>query len=118
MTEPERKLVPGSSGGFLGEVSLRFKLILRLLRDRRVSPLLKLLPVGALLYLFVPDLVIGPFDDAAVVWLGSVLFIELCPPDIVREHTDALRSVIDGEWREADAVSPDLPDQDRPQAGA
>lgn len=99
----------------MGEISFRVKLILRLLRDRRVSPLLKLLPIGALLYLFVPDLAIGPFDDAAVVWLGSVLFVELCPADIVQEHTDDLRSVVDAEWHEAEDT-PELKGGDPPNA--
>ncbi len=90
----------------LHELGIRLKLILRLMRDRRVNPLLKLLPVGTLVYLVMPDLVIGPLDDAIVIWLGSVLFVELCPPDVVKEHMDALHSVVDAEWREADDSKP------------
>ena len=97
---PKRSLVPKVGGGFFQEIGMNLKLILRLIRDRRVSPLLKLLPVGSLAYLIVPDLAPGPIDDAAVIWLGSVLFVELCPADVVQEHRDALRSVVDGEFRE------------------
>jgi hypothetical protein len=80
---------------FLNGITKRVKLIGRLLVDGRVSPLLKLLPVGALVYLVVPtDLMpLLPFDDAAVLWLGAYLFIEMCPQDIVQEHM----RVIDGE---------------------
>jgi len=35
-----------------------------------------------------------------VIWLGTALFVELCPPEIVKEHRDALTSVIEGEWRD------------------
>jgi hypothetical protein len=99
---PKRSLVPKAGGGFFQEIGMNLKLILRLIRDRRVSPLLKLLPVGSLAYLVLPDLAPTPIDDAAVIWLGSVLFVELCPAQVVQEHRDALRSVVEGEWREVD----------------
>lgn len=87
-------------GGFFQDLSTRAKLILRLLGDRRVNVFLKLLPIGSVIYLLMPDLAPGPIDDAAVIWLGAYLFVELCPPDVVQEHMRALTSVIDGEWRE------------------
>lgn len=94
MSEQEnRKITPASSGIF-NDLSTRIKLIFRLLADSRVNPLLKLLPVGALIYLIVPDPIIGPVDDALVVWLGSFLFVELCPPGIVQEHLEALGLVV------------------------
>lgn len=99
--KPSRKLSPRpESGGFFQDLSTRAKLILRLLTDRRVNVFLKLLPIGSLVYLFLPDLAPGPVDDAAVIWLGAYLFVELCPPDVVQEHMRALTSVIEGEWRE------------------
>jgi uncharacterized membrane protein YkvA (DUF1232 family) len=101
-----RKLIPSTGGGVFQELSLRLKLIRRLIADRRVSPLLKLLPIGSLIYLLLPDLLPGPIDDAAVLWLGVSLFVELCPPEVVREHVDALTSVIEGEWREAEDGEP------------
>lgn len=105
--QPRRDIVPSHDSGFFQDLALRIKLILRLIGDRRVNPLLKLLPVGTIIYLFVPDLVIGPLDDAAVIWLGNYLFVELCPPEVVSEHMRALTSVIDAEWREIDDRGPD-----------
>ena len=90
----------GGGGGFFGNLTAQVKLILRLMGDRRINPLLKLLPIGALIYLIVPDIAFGPIDDAIVIWLGTALFVELCPPEIVKEHRDALTSVIEGEWRD------------------
>ena len=97
--EKDRKIIP-SQGGVFNELTLRIKLILRLMGDARVSPLLKLMPVGSLLYFLIPDLVLGPFDDVAVIWLGSYLFIELCPPEVVQEHVQSLTQTITGEWHE------------------
>ncbi len=94
-----RRIIPGG-GKVFENLSVQIKLILRLMADSRVNPLLKLLPVGALLYLLIPDIAFGPIDDALVLWLGTALFVELCPPEIVREHRDSLTSVIEGEWRE------------------
>jgi len=67
-------------------------LILRLMGDRRVNFFLKILPVFSLVYLFFPDLVIGPLDDAAVIWLSLTIFVEMCPPQVVEEHRRAIRA--------------------------
>ncbi|NIS83101.1 MAG: hypothetical protein GTO14_23520 [Anaerolineales bacterium] len=98
--QPLMKRPENSDDGVIRGLSLRIKLILRLMRDSRVNLFLKLLPIGALLYLIIPDLIFGPLDDAIVLWIGTTLFVELCPQDVVREHRDALNSVIEGEWRE------------------
>jgi uncharacterized membrane protein YkvA (DUF1232 family) len=87
-----RKIMLPQSGGFFQGLTLRFKLIFKLLGDRRVNPILKLLPIGALIYLVVPDLIPGPIDDAAVIWLATYLFVELCPPEVVQEHLEALKA--------------------------
>ena len=88
---------------------MRLKLILRLIGDRRVNPFLKLLPIAAAIYVISPlDLIpgavlpfIGALDDAAVIWLGTTLFVTLCPDGIVQEHTNALQNVVAGTWRDA-----------------
>ena len=117
-----RKITIAQNGGFLQDLTLRIKLILRLMGDSRVSPMLKLLPIGSLAYLVVPDIAIGPIDDAAVIWLATYLFVELCPPAVVQEHLEALKAtrkvmdsyqetsqpdmqgeIIDGEIVESDA---------------
>ena len=98
-SKKEPKIIP-SRGGILFDLTQRIKLILRLIRDPRVHPLLKLVPIGSLVYLIFPDLAPGPFDDAAVIWLGAYLFVELCPPEVVQEHMAALNQVVPGEWRD------------------
>lgn len=94
----QKDIIIPPQGGMIRDFVMRVKLILRLVRDRRVSPWLKIIPVGGLLYLIspldlIPDIalpVIGELDDAAVLWLTNYLFIELCPPEIVQEHVKAL----------------------------
>jgi len=90
--KPNRKIVLPQGGGFFSDLTLRIKLILRLMGDGRVSPLLKILPIGSLVYLIVPDIAPGPIDDAALIWLATYLFVELCPPGVVQEHLEALKA--------------------------
>lgn len=92
------------SGGFFNGLTNHLKLVLRLMGDRRVSPLVKLIPVGTLAYLVIPDLIIGPFDDAAIIGLGLYIFVELCPQDVVEEHRAALAGTIPGQWRDSQQV--------------
>lgn len=88
-------MVPAQDGMFHSAVT-RFKLIMKLLGDRRVSPWLKLIPVGALIYWISPvDLIMGipgidAIDDVAVLWFGTSLFVELCPIDVVNEYMQEL----------------------------
>jgi len=97
--DEEPRIIPSKEGGVFQDLTKRVKLIMRLMGDSRVHPLLKLLPIGSLLYLIIPDIALGPFDDAAVIWLGAYLFVELCPPEVVQEHMEELDRVISGEWR-------------------
>ncbi len=97
----ERTIIPQRGGGVFQDLAMRIKLILRLMGDRRISPWLKLLPIGSLVYLLFPDIAPGPIDDAAIIWLGFYLFVELCPPDVVEEHMNALQRVIPAEWHDA-----------------
>jgi hypothetical protein len=96
--------------GFFQKIWLEVKLVLRLMKDRRVNPFAKLLPLAAFVYWIVPDLVPGPVDDALVMWFGFYLFIELCPPEVVAEHRQALLKVIPGEWHDStqDASDPQV----------
>ena len=82
------------SGGFFPEIGLRIKLIMKLMGDRRVNFFLKLLPVATVIYLVFPDIAPGPIDDALIIWLGSYLFVELCPDEVVGEYMDKLRHVV------------------------
>ena len=88
-------MIPQQSGVIRNLIN-RTKLIWRLMSDRRVSPWLKLIPIGSLIYLVSPvDLIMGipgidAIDDVTVLWFGSTLFVELCPPNVVKEHIKAL----------------------------
>lgn len=95
---------------FFSEIALKFKLTVRLMKDPRVSLWLKLIPAFCMFYLIVPvDILIGPIDDAIVIYLGMDLFIDFCPKDVVNEHLSALNinttpsqdeEVIDAEFKE------------------
>ena len=93
---------PKLTSSFFSTIADEIRLVLRLMADRRVNPFLKLLPIGTVIYFFIPDLIIGPIDDALIVGIGTYLFIELCPPHIVEEHREALRNVVDGKLSEVD----------------
>lgn len=111
-----KRSVVQQKGGVVQEFIKQAKLVGRLIGDPRVNGLLKLIPIASIIYLVSPiDLipglavpVLGALDDAAVVWIGTTLFIELCPPEVVQEHQDALEGyssgnsgeVIDAETRD------------------
>ena len=79
-----------SEPGFFENLIRQIRLVLRLLGDSRVNFLLKLLPIGTLVYLVMPDLIPFVFDDAAVIGVGTYIFVELCPEHVVEEHRTAL----------------------------
>ncbi|MCX6045298.1 MAG: YkvA family protein [Chloroflexi bacterium] len=87
----------------------------RLLQDPRVPGLLKLfLPIAAMVYLISPlDLLPGPFDDVAVLFVALRLFLQLAPSDAVRSAQGDARATdpkprqdddntIDTSWRVVD----------------
>lgn len=96
-----RTMMP-RSGGVFKDVANRFRLIGRLLVDNRVHPLLKILPIGSLIYTVVPTdlLPLNPVDDAFVIWLGTTLFVDLCPPDVVQEHMLSLKGISGANWQD------------------
>jgi len=118
MPNSQKKIVPSS--GFLHELALRIKLVLRLMGDRRVNSFVKLIPIASVAYLINPFDIPTPIDDAAVLTLGTYLFMELCPPEVVAEHMKQLQNinvvntetdpdgnvVVDAEFEEEDAKGP------------
>jgi uncharacterized membrane protein YkvA (DUF1232 family) len=102
-------IIINQNSGFFQDLIFRLKLILRLMNDPRINFFLKLMPIAAAIYVISPvDLIpgaiipiIGALDDAVVVWLGTTLFVSLCPDDVVQEHTNALHKVVDSAWRDA-----------------
>lgn len=94
MADNQNRKIVRADNSFFDNIFVYMKLVLRLMGDERVSPFLKLLPIGSLIYLLFPLDVPGPIDDLAVVSMGVFMFIELCPPDVVEEHKQAIRGVI------------------------
>lgn len=114
----------GSTGGshtrtpdtsLVRDLVRQFKLVWRLLKDRRVPIWMKAIPVLSLAYLlvptdFVPDILLGlgQLDDMAVLALGIKLFTELVPASVVQEHREELVAreygwtVIEGEAEQLD----------------
>ncbi len=100
----------------ISEIIRQGQLFWRLFTDERVSLWTKLIPPATLVYLFIPvDLLpdvmlgLGQLDDIGVILLGLKSFIELCPPEIVREHlmsmsqpkssSSAGKEIIDTDYR-------------------
>ena len=120
MNNNRRKLLVPPQGGMLKDFVKRLKLIGRLMGDRRVSAFLKILPLASLAYLispidFAPGVafpIIGALDDAAILWIGSTLFVELCPNPVVKEHMDELDSeAVDNSGDIVDAEATDWNDK-------
>lgn len=118
MTDNRRKLLVPPKGGMMKDFVKRLKLIGKLMGDNRVSAFIKVLPLASLAYLIWPlDLapgvalpIIGALDDAAILWIGSTLFVELCPDSVVKEHMDELDMVADDGNEIVDADSSDVND--------
>lgn len=86
-----QKFLPPGGGGRMADFLNQFRLTWRLIRDKRVNTLYKLIPFASLLYLISPlDFAIPLLDDVAVLWVGTSIFTELCPTDVVEEHRAAL----------------------------
>jgi hypothetical protein len=103
MSEKKPQTISPYNGGVFQGLANRIKLIWRLMGDPRVSPLLKAIPVASLIYLVWPIDIPGPIDDAAVIWLSTYMFVELCPPEVVKEHQDAIERVVNANSRNVDA---------------
>jgi uncharacterized membrane protein YkvA (DUF1232 family) len=99
----------GAVLAWLREALRDFRLAWRLFLDKRVPLWTKIVPPAALAYVLSPIDILSDFppmglnqlDDIAVVVLGVKLFIELAPPDVVREHLKELGARIE-EWRVVD----------------
>ena len=109
-----RRLVSKPDSGFLIGLGNQARLLWRLIQDSRVNFLFKLLPLGSLLYLISPFDFPGPIDDALVIWLGSVFFIEISPPEVVQEHRAAIEPIqkskesVDSSIEEKDIIDADF----------
>ena len=102
-SHPDRQIKP-INVGILADIVRQARLAWRLMLDPRVPLWAKTLVPASLVYLmspvdFVPDVIpgLGQLDDLAIVVIGVKLFIELCPPEIVREHMQELLG--EANWR-------------------
>jgi len=116
MTEKKpSEIMTTQQGGVVRNVLNQLKLIARLMGDSRVSLLAKVIPVGALIYLISPvDAIsipfIGAVDDAALLWLSSYVFTELCPPAVVSEHMKELAGTTQDATSQDDVVDAEATD--------
>ena len=115
-TETTTATRPASDASVLFEIWRSMQLVWRLVLDPRVPFLPKLIvPLVAIYVLspldIVPDvlLVLGQLDDIALLFFGTKLFVQLCPPDVVMEHRRALAGgsapkpeYVDGTYRVVD----------------
>ena len=90
-------------GDMFRNIAEHFQLIWKLWQDPRISPLLKLLPLGSIIYLISPlDMAVPVIDDVGVLWFFTYLFIELSPEDIVEEHRRSIRGTYNAKWKDDD----------------
>ena len=105
---------PVKRSGIFEDLSQNFRLVMRLIGDKRVPFILKLLPVFGLLWLIFPDIAPGPVDDALAIFISSYLFIELSPRNVVNELKRRISEdefggkkgkggdTIDGDWHDVE----------------
>jgi hypothetical protein len=92
-----RKIVVPASKGMTRDFVDRLKLILKL-----ISPIDIIMGIPGL----------AALDDAAILWIGSNLFIELCPPAVVQEHMQEIDSnLADSSGDIVDADATDINDK-------
>lgn len=109
-SKPSQDLVQAS--GFLHNLINQGRLVWRLFNDRRVPGWAKLIPVAGALYLLspidlMPDMLLpglGELDDMGAILLSLKMFVELSPPEIVREHLQNLVGRARGQQEPSDAV--------------
>ena len=86
------------TAGLFGGLIKQARLAWRLLKDERVPGWVKLIPTAALIYFLSPiDLIpdfalpgLGEVDDIVMLLIALKMFLDLSPPNIVREHLEDL----------------------------
>lgn len=92
-------VVKKTDPGFFINLLRQIQLIFRLIMDPRINFFAKLLPIGSLIYFFLPD-PIPVVDDVILMAIGTYIFFELCPEDVVEEHRAALWGTSGGPTKE------------------
>ncbi len=93
-SSPDLQETAGLFGGLIKQARLAW----RLLKDQRVPGWVKLIPTAALIYFLSPiDLIpdfalpgLGEVDDIMMLLIALKMFLDLSPPNIVREHLEDL----------------------------
>ena len=82
----------------------QLSLFIKLMKDKRVSPLIKLLPILSVAYLILfPDFFPGPIDDAGVIAIAMGIFLAFIPQDILDEYRQAQKEeeeIIEGDYKD------------------
>jgi uncharacterized membrane protein YkvA (DUF1232 family) len=115
MTQHETS--PSTRGpSWLSELVKNLRLAWRLLRDPSVPAWLKLIPLGALVYILMPlDLIpdwmfgLGQADDLTLFLLSLKVLVDLCPWEVVQRHL-AQMSSMDVPYRVVREDQPQSPD--------
>ena len=85
MADHDRFKKLADNPSFFKSLGTEIRLLIKLLGDKRVPFWIKLIPLGTLVYFFVPEPI--PFvDDVVVMSVGIYAFLELCPEDVVEEY--------------------------------
>ncbi|MDH5506448.1 MAG: hypothetical protein OEZ02_04445 [Anaerolineae bacterium] len=92
-----QKIAPNNPSDWYSKLVNHLTLVWKLMGDKRVNFLVKLIPFSSLVYLLSPFDIPTPIDDALVVWGSTHYFVELCPPEIVAEHRAAIEAIIPGQ---------------------
>jgi len=111
MNSNDFKFWANKGRGFFDDLMLKIRLTIKLVQDERIDLMVRAIPVLCLVYLIVPiDLLIGPIDDALIIYFGMDFFISLCPRDIVESTLQELQgagqmddpdeTIIDAEFKE------------------
>lgn len=108
---------PSARGpNWLSELVKNLRLAWRLLRDPAVPTWLKLIPLGALVYIlmpldFIPDWMfgLGQADDLTLFLLSLKVLVDLCPWEVVERHL-AQMSSIEVPYRVVKEEQPQAPD--------
>lgn len=84
---------PARVGGLVAYLPQFARVFYRLMKDERVSIIVKLVPFLILMLMFMPPVIeldfipiLGQLDWVLAIFLALKLFIWLCPAEIVREH--------------------------------
>ena len=85
--------------GFVSELWQQVRLVYKLFLDPEVPIYLKVIPIAAVAYLlfpfdFIPDVIpgLGQLDDITILVIGTKMFIDLAPKQVVARHLQSMRA--------------------------